>query len=69
MNEVQIILFSWPTNDGDKLNHITIPNHLLVKAKSFLPSLHSLHKFELTKVYSLFFTWISEVYLNEPVGT
>ena len=25
----------WPTNDGEKLNHITISNHLLVIAKSF----------------------------------
>ena len=37
----KILYLSWPTNDGDKLNHISIPNHLLVKAKSFLPSPYS----------------------------
>ena len=34
LNEVPKMLYlSWPANDGDKLNYITIPNHLLVKVK------------------------------------
>ena len=46
----KILYLSWPTNAGDKLHHINIPNHLLVKAKSFLPSPHSLHNSALTIV-------------------
>ena len=50
----QIILYiSCLTNDGDRLHHSNIPNHLLsLKLKlSFLLSPHSLHKFVLTKVW------------------